>query len=135
MPTILVVGLGGFVGAVARFQISEWLNAWSQNRFGRVYPFGTFVVNFVGCLLVGLLMTLVLEKQLSERAKLLWVTGCLGSLTTFSTFGFDTIQLMRDGKLSGAVGNVAANLILGLLAVAAGIGLGRLLVPSQETIS
>lgn len=135
MPTILVVGLGGFVGAVARFQICEWLNEWSQNRFGRVYPFGTFVVNFVGCLLIGLLMTLVLEKQLSERAKLLWVTGCLGSLTTFSTFGFDTIQLMRDGKLSGAVGNVAANLILGLLAVAAGIGFGRLFVPSQETIS
>ena len=134
MPTILVVGLGGFVGAIARYQISEWLNAWSQNRFGRVYPFGTFAVNILGCLLIGLLMTLVLEKQISERAKLLWVTGCLGSLTTFSTFGFESLQLMRDSKLTLALGNIAANLILGLLAVAAGIGLGRLFVPSQETL-
>jgi fluoride exporter len=134
MPTILIVGLGGFMGAIARFQISEWCNSWSQNRFGKIYPMGTLVVNAVGCLLIGLLMTLVLEKQISERAKLLWVTGCLGSLTTFSTFGLETVQLIRESKLSLAFGNIAANLIIGLLAVAAGIGLGRLFVPGQETL-
>ena len=126
MPAWLAVGIGGFLGAIARFQIGEWLNDWSQQRFGRVYPAGTFAVNMLGCLLIGVLMMLFLDKQLSDRARLIWITGCLGSLTTFSTFGFETVALIREEKALLAVLNITANVVIGLLAVAIGIALARL---------
>jgi CrcB protein len=121
----LAVGTGGFVGAVARFQISQSLSEWSEEKYGRVWPLGTFAVNVLGCLLIGVLMALAMEKQLSERARLILVTGCLGSLTTFSTFGFETITLIREDRpMFGAV-NVAANLVVGLVAVVIGLSVAR----------
>ena len=128
MPAWLAVGLGGFCGAIARFRIGEFLSDWSQLKFGRVYPVGTLAVNVIGCLLIGVLMSLALEKRLSENAQRLLITGCLGSLTTFSTFGFDTISLMREGKSVLALAYVLANLVVGLLAVAVGIGLMRIVL-------
>jgi fluoride exporter len=62
MPDWLAVGIGGFVGAVSRFQISLWLSVWSTQKFGRIYPFGTFAVNFVGCLFIGILMALAVDR-------------------------------------------------------------------------
>ena len=121
----LAVGVGGCVGAIARFQISQTLSVWSEARYGRNWPFGTFAVNVLGCLMIGILMTLVVEKSLSERVRLIWITGCFGSLTTFSAFGFETIMLVRDGRPMLGVANVAANLILGLAAVLIGISLAR----------
>ena len=127
MPLWLAVGIGGFLGAVARYQISESLSQWCVHRFGRTYPLGTLAVNVLGCLLIGLMMTLVMEKRLSEQTQKLLITGGLGSLTTFSTFGMDAINLFREGKAVLAIGYMAANLVIGLLAVVAGIGIGRLL--------
>lgn len=121
----LAVGAGGFVGAIARFQISQSLSNWSEAKYGRVWPLGTFAVNVLGCLLIGVLMALVMDKQLSERARLILVTGCLGSLTTFSTFGFETITLIREDRPMLGVANVAANLIVGLLAVVIGLSVAR----------
>ncbi|MFP6762771.1 MAG: fluoride efflux transporter CrcB [Planctomycetaceae bacterium] len=121
----LAVGVGGCVGAIARFQISQTLSAWSEARYGRVWPFGTFAVNILGCLAIGILMTLVMEKSLSDRVRLIWITGCFGSLTTFSAFGFETVLLIRDGRSVLGVANVAANLLFGLVAVLIGIGLAR----------
>jgi len=121
----LAVGAGGCVGAIARFQVGQILNTWSDARYGRIWPFGTFAVNVLGCLLIGILMTLVVEKSLSERARLIWMTGCLGSLTTFSAFGSETVMLAREGRPLLGLANVAANLILGLGAVVVGISLAR----------
>ncbi len=125
MPGWLAVGLGGFCGAVARFRSSAVLSEWSQLRFGRVYPVGTFAVNVIGCLLIGALMSLALEKRLSENVQRFLITGCLGSLTTFSTFGFDTISLFREGKPLLALSYVLANLVVGLVAVMIGLGAMR----------
>lgn len=125
MPDWLAVGLGGFAGAVARFQITFWLSCWSVQRFGRIYPFGTFAVNIVGCLLIGFLMTLAVDKKLPDLYQKKLVTGCLGSLTTFSTFSYETVGLIRDDRPGLAAIFVAANLIIGMVAVVIGMGIAR----------
>jgi fluoride exporter len=125
MPDWLAVGIGGFVGAISRFQISLWLSGWSTQRFGRVYPFGTFAVNIVGCLLIGILMALAADKKLPDIWQRVLVTGCLGSLTTFSTFSYETVELIRDDRPGLAALYVAANLVVGLIAVIVGMGIAR----------
>jgi len=125
MPDWLAVGIGGFAGAVARFQVTFWLSNWSVQRFGRVYPFGTFAVNVAGCLLIGILMTLAADKKLPDLYQKKLVTGCLGSLTTFSTFSYETVGLIRDDRSGLAAVFVAANLITGIAAVVVGMGIAR----------
>ncbi len=128
MPDWLAVGIGGFVGAISRFQISLTLNGWSTQRFGRVYPFGTFAVNIVGCLLIGILMALAVDKKLPDFWQKALVTGCLGSLTTFSTFSYETVGLIRDDRPGLAALYVVANLVVGLIAVVIGMGIARAIV-------
>ncbi|MGZ0172665.1 MAG: fluoride efflux transporter CrcB [Planctomycetales bacterium] len=128
MQDWLAVGIGGFVGAISRFQISLWLSGWSIQRFGRVYPFGTFAVNIVGCLFIGILMALAADKKLPDIWQRVLVTGCLGSLTTFSTFSYETVELIRDDRPGLATLYVAANLVVGLVAVMVGMGIARAIV-------
>jgi fluoride exporter len=128
MPDWLAVGIGGFVGAISRFQINQSLSDWSTQRFGRVYPLGTFVVNIVGCLLIGILMALAVDKKLPDLWRKTLVTGCLGSLTTFSTFSYETVELIRDDRPGLAASYVVANLAIGLIAVVIGMGIARAIV-------
>ena len=120
MLNILIVGLGGFLGAIARFGVSSFLAA----RQGPGFPTGTLVVNVLGCLAIGALMALLELEALSANLRLFLAVGLLGSFTTFSTFGYETIELFRDGDYQPALWSVAANLVLGLSAVL----LGRALV-------
>ena len=87
------------------------------------FPWGILVVNVLGCLLIGLLLgwSDTRKDSLPETARLFLVIGLLGSLTTFSTFGHNTIELLQDGRILPALGNIGANVVLGLAAV--GIGL------------
>jgi len=111
---LLLVGIGGFFGAIARYGISGFFP-----REG--FPTGTLVVNALGCLIMGNLMGLMMERQLfSPETRLLWMTGFLGALTTFSTFGAETVMLIREGSRLLALLNVAANVVLGLGAVVLG---------------
>lgn len=128
MPDWLAVGIGGFVGAISRFQISLWLSGWSIQRFGRIYPFGTFAVNIVGCLLIGMLMALAADKRLPDVWQRILITGGLGALTTFSTFSFETVELIREDRPGLAVLYVIASLVVGLIAVLIGSGLARAIV-------
>ena len=128
MPDWLAVGIGGFVGAVSRFQISLWLSVWSTQKFGRIYPFGTFAVNFVGCLFIGILMALAVDRKISDVWQKILVTGCLGSLTTFSTFSYETIGLIRSDLPGLAAVYVVTNLAVGLVAVMVGMGIARAIV-------
>ena len=128
MPDWLAVGIGGFVGAVSRFQISLWLSVWSTQKFGRIYPFGTFAVNFVCCLFIGILMALAVDRKISDVWQKILVTGCLGSLTTFSTFSYETIGLIRSDRPGLAAVYVVANLAVGLVAVMVGMGIARAIV-------
>lgn len=111
MLQALMVGLGGFVGAISRYLISGY----AHKVYGGVFPLGTFLVNVLGCLLIGALMTLVESREwFTPQLRLLLITGFLGSLTTFSTFGYETFELISTGKTRVAVAYVCANLAVGL---------------------
>jgi len=117
---LLLIGIGGFLGAIARYGLSGLLSR-------ETFPMGTLAVNVLGCLVMGNLMGLVLERQLfSPETRLLWLTGFLGAFTTFSTFGFETFVLLRDESTRLlALVSVAANVVLGLGAVVFGWFLAR----------
>ena len=118
MPYILV-GLGGFIGANARFVVARLVGALFETRF----PLGTFVINVSGSFLLGVLGTLVAQKVMpnSESMRLALGVGFLGAFTTFSTFEFETHALFDDGSWLTATMNMFGSLFVGLLAVRAGI--------------
>ena len=116
MIELLLVGAGGFVGAVTRYLVSGW----RLRRFGAGFPYGTLAVNVVGCLLIGAAMVLIDGGRLGPRGRLFWTIGLLGALTTFSTFGYETLERVRDGNWLAAAGNVLLNVALALAAVVAG---------------
>ena len=115
--TLFAVGAGGFCGAIARYGLS----AWTHRLTGDGFPWGTLAVNVVGCLLIGALMTTLQERaSLPPAARALLVTGFLGALTTFSTLGYETVELLRDAAWMPALTNVLLNAALGVGAVFAG---------------
>lgn len=127
MREILLVAAGGCVGAVARYAVNGGMQRWLGPGG---FPAATLAVNVAGCLAIGLLMGLAIDRQsLTREMQLLLVTGCLGSLTTFSAFGHETVELMRQGDFRTAFGSVAANLCLGFAAVWTGRQMVRLLGP------
>ena len=122
MVELVIIGLGGFVGAIARYGLSGLVHRYWQVTF----PVGTLVVNVLGCLVIGVFIGLVEERQLfGDRARAFIQFGLLGSFTTFSTFGYDTLQLLRAEEWSSATMNVLANVLLGIGAVALGVILVR----------
>ena len=118
----LVVGLGGFLGAVARYIVALWIG----QRWGRIFPFGTFFINISGCFLISLLMSLLTEKfMVNPQLRLFLVVGFLGAYTTFSTFEYETGTLVRDGEWSIALANVLLSVIVGFVALKAGEYIAR----------
>ncbi len=117
MLNILYVGVGGAVGAALRYGISGLSRVWFEGRF----PVGTLAVNLLGCLAIGLLTPVMLEHRLvSPHVRLLLLTGLLGGLTTFSTFGYETFELVNDGQWWQAGLNVVLNNVLGIALVLIG---------------
>jgi fluoride exporter len=115
----LLVGLGGFIGANARFVVARLVGGLFETKF----PLGTFVINVSGSFLLGVLGTVVAQKVMpnSESMRLALGVGFLGAYTTFSTFEFETHALFDDGSWLTATTNMFASLFVGLLAVRAGI--------------
>jgi CrcB protein len=122
LPYVLV-GVGGFAGANARFVLARWVDLLIDTRF----PLGTFVVNVSGSFALGVIGTIALERLLpnSDEIRLAVGVGFLGAFTTFSTFGFETHALLEDGSWVTALVNVLASVAVCLLAVRAGIVLAR----------
>jgi fluoride exporter len=122
MPYLLV-GLGGFIGAIARFEVARAIGALVESRF----PWGTFAINVSGSFLLGVLGVIVAQKTApdSEALRLALGIGFLGAFTTFSTFEFETHALLDDGSWVMALANMIASLLLGLVAVRAGIVLAK----------
>ena len=118
---LLIVGLSGFVGSIARYCVYLWVG----NRNFVSFPWATLFVNILGCLLIGVIGTLIEQSVPYHRQLLLVGTiGFLGAFTTFSAFGFETLNLLRNQQMAVALVNVAANVTLGISAV----WLGRSLV-------
>jgi CrcB protein len=121
----LLVFLGGGLGSVARFLMSTTV----QKLFdGAAFPFGTFSVNMLGCLVIGTLGSMAESRGVfsAELRSFLFV-GILGGFTTFSSFGFETFNLFRDGELAYALLNGFGQLALGFAFVWLGFILGRLI--------
>lgn len=118
---LLGVAGGGAVGAVLRYALSGWIL--------RKFPMGTLAANVAGCLLIGVILGSVQEREwLSPLWRHFLVAGLCGSLTTFSTFGYQSIELVSGGDLGLAGLNVVSNLVIGFAAVAIGLMLAHLLV-------
>ena len=114
---VLLVAIGGAVGAVARHASNELCRRWVEGTLGRFWPLSTLIVNVVGSFAIGALMAAFRREQLSDEWRLLLVTGGLGALTTFSALSFETLMLARDDTFALAALNTAANVVLSLLAV------------------
>jgi|SRR5512139_346480 CrcB protein len=122
MMNYIVVFAGGGIGSVARYMVATWIG----QRWGRSFPFGTFIVNVSGSFLIGLLMTLMAERFLENPEwRLLIVVGGLGGYTTFSTFEYETGKLMADGELIYAALNIVLSVIAGFAALKLGEVIAR----------
>lgn len=122
---LLAVGAGGFLGACLRYGLGRVV----ERTWGAAFPYGTLAINVLGCLAIGIVMGASEARgALTETTRLFLVIGVLGAFTTFSTFGYETLRLMRDGEHGLALANAAANLLLGVGAVWLGWALVRLVV-------
>ena len=116
----LIVGAGGFLGAIARFLVGTWI----VSRYGASFPWATFGINVSGSFLLGLLVTLFLQScPCQPNWRLLLAVGFLGAYTTFSTFEYESA---RSRLLLGCPGNLLGSVVAGYLAVWLGIRLGQL---------
>ena len=114
LKTILYIAIGGAVGSVLRFLTSLLISKYWSNNF----PLATFIVNIIGCFLIGLFVGYLIKNQLEEsNLKWLLVTGLCGGFTTFSAFGIENYNLLQNNNSLLAFGYIALSIILGLFAV------------------
>lgn len=117
MINYLAVFIGGGIGAVARYVLATWIG----QQWGRGFPLGTFIINITGSFLIGFLMTLMAERFIENpQWRLFLVVGGLGGYTTFSTFQYETGQLVLDGEMIFAALNVTLSVIAGFMALKLG---------------
>jgi CrcB protein len=112
---LLLVGMGGFIGSVLRYLVSGYVQQLAQSV---EFPYGTLVVNLTGCFIIGLLSQLADARGVfTAETRVFVFIGLLGGFTTFSTFGNETMNLLRDGENGFALVNISTHLALGLGAV------------------
>jgi CrcB protein len=117
LRTALLISLGAVVGANARYLIAVW----AVGALGAAFPYGTFIVNVTGSFLVGFIVTFLSDRAIDDPAwRLLLVTGFCGGYTTFSTYAFEAIGLLRLGQGPTALIYVVGSVVVGLVGVVAG---------------
>ncbi len=117
-----LIAICGAAGALARFGLTGLV----FRIYGGSFPFGTFVVNIIGCLVFGFIWPLAEERLLiSSELRSIILIGFIGSFTTFSTLVFETGELMRDSEWALALANMGGQVVMGLLALYLGVVIGR----------
>lgn len=122
MLQLMSIGLGGFAGAIARYLLDGWVS----DRTAAQFPFGTLAVNLIGSFLLGLLFAITVDRSLLPaefRAPL--GVGFIGAFTTFSTLMLESWRLVEGGAAPLAALNLGGSVALGLMAVVAGLAIGR----------
>jgi CrcB protein len=121
---LVLVGIGGFMGAIARRVVDLWVS----DRSGSAFPLGTLLVNLSGAFLLGVLFAWAVERDVLPREiRGPVMIGFIGAYTTFSTWMLESMRLFEDGAWQLAALNLVGPVVLGMLAVAGGLALGRLL--------
>jgi CrcB protein len=120
----LIIGIGGALGAMARF----WLDGLIGQRMGTRFPYGTFFINCSGSFLIGFTLTLLTARaHLNPNWRYLVPIGFIGAYTTFSTFEYETMRSVQDGQLATGALYVTASVVVGFVCVWAGAAAGRAL--------
>lgn len=121
---LLLIALAGAVGTLARYGLGGFV----QSHCGKIFPWGTVTVNLLGCLLFGVVWASLEERwSLGGEFRTIVLVGFMGAFTTFSTFVFETEQLLRDAEWLLAIGYFTLHNVGGLAAIVAGLALGRFL--------
>ncbi|WP_447963168.1 fluoride efflux transporter CrcB [Nitrospira sp. Ecomares 2.1] len=124
LPQLLWIGLGGFLGSIGRFVVAGFFNRLIPTL---AFPIGTLAVNILGCFLIGLLHGVAESRNiLGTDTRIFLFIGVLGGFTTYSTFGFESLALLKDGAMLKASANIIIHVFVGLAAVWLGDTLGRL---------
>ncbi len=124
LRNLLIVGIGGFLGSITRYlsQIA------TEKIFSILFPAGIFIVNILGCLLIGIVYALSERGNiLTAEMRLFLAVGFCGGFTTFSTFSYDNLMLLKDNSIGLLLLNTFGSVAIGLLAVYAGIVLIRII--------
>jgi len=127
MEKFLLIGTGGFIGAVLRYIVGNLAQVWTR---AENFPAGTLIVNIIGCLVIGFLSHVGENNPvITQETRSFLFIGVLGAFTTFSTFSNDTVNLFRGGLFIYSVLNVAAHIFVGLAAVWLGRQAAILILP------
>lgn len=118
---IFYIGIGGFLGSVARYYLASLV----QSKFLVNWPYGTFAVNIIGCFLIGLIYAVSERTIMAPEWRLFLATGLCGGLTTFSSFSFEIVGLLRGGQFMYAFTYAGFSLLLGLAGVWAGLAFAK----------
>ena len=122
MKTTLLIGLGSFIGGIGRYLVWKLI----QTQFTTVFPYGTFVVNVVGCFLIGAVFGWSVKSNLDPTWQLFLTTGIMGGFTTFSAFSMETLNLMRSGHTPMAMLYMALSILVRLTGTMVGYSLMKL---------
>ena len=123
MINIILISIGGAVGALSRYTLSNLISKEFQTNF----PLGTLGVNLLGCFIIGVAWQFSEHFAIAKNVRLFFFVGLLGAFTTFSTFGLESLHLFKDGHVKSAVLNIFLNNILGIILVLLGIFVYRLI--------
>lgn len=122
LKTLFFIGLGGGLGSIFRYLISIYLMA----KTTTIFPVGTFFVNLAGCFLIGLIYGLAIrENWLTEELRFFLATGFCGGFTTFSTFSFESFELLKLGEYTTVMLYIAGSIFIGMLLAFLGFWLGK----------
>lgn len=125
MKQLLLIGLGGFIGSIARYLVSKLNITW---QFYNI-PMGTLIVNIVGGLLIGFISGLLVHNILTgQNVKLFLITGVCGGFTTFSAFAYENVQLIQEGYNATAIIYIVSSILFSILAALAGLWFSKMIV-------
>ena len=119
----LLIGIGGFLGANARYLVAGWMTA----SLGASFPYGTLVINVSGSFILGFFFIFISERLVHANWRLFFAIGFLGAYTTFSTFSYENFALIQERSYILALANMLGIVFMGLMAVVAGIVVARIL--------